>query len=85
MSQVSVRLDDATTEKLRELSSEAASQTAAISLAITQAWERLQDRKLVAAYEAAYAEEPAYPAESAQERTALRARRNARQAREEHA
>jgi hypothetical protein len=48
--------------------------------AIREAWARLQEDKLQAAYEAAVAETATYPYENDDERAALRARRNARQA-----
>ncbi|MBO0855099.1 MAG: antitoxin [Nocardia sp.] len=76
---MTVRLDDETFQRLKELEVDAASRSAAVVTAIREAWDRLQEEKLQAAYEAAVADSPTYPYENDDERTALRARRNARQ------
>jgi hypothetical protein len=52
-----------------------------VTSAIREAWQRLREEKLEAAYAAAVAENPHFPCESAAERSQLRSRRNARQAR----
>ncbi|GAB2730583.1 type II toxin-antitoxin system antitoxin MazE4 [Nocardia thraciensis] len=77
---MTVRLDEETYQRLRDLAASAPSQSAAVVAAIREAWEHLQEEKLLAAYQAVVAESPAYPYENEDERTALRARRNARQA-----
>jgi predicted transcriptional regulator len=77
---MTVRLDDETFEHLKELEGSAASRSAAVVSAIREAWTRLQEDKLAAAYAAAVAETPTYPYENDDERAVLRARRNARQA-----
>lgn len=76
---MTVRLDDETFERLEELEKSAASRSAAVVEAIRTAWERLQEEKLLRAYQAAVAESPSYPYENEQERATLRERRNARQ------
>lgn len=50
-----------------------------VTAAIRQAWQRLQEERLDATYANAVAKNPHYPYESAEEREAMRARRNRRQ------
>lgn len=76
---MTVRLDSETEHQLAELAEQQPSRSAAVSDAIRQAWQRLQDDRLDAAYAAAVAENPQYPYDSAEERAALRARRDRRQ------
>lgn len=76
---MTVRLDPDTEQQLADLAAHAASRSAAVTAAIRQAWQRLQADQLDTAYAAAVAENPHYPYESAEQRDALRARRNRRQ------
>lgn len=77
---MTVRLDAETERQLADLTEhQYPSRAAAVSDAIRQAWQRLQEDQLDAAYAAAVAENPHYPYESTAERAALRQRRNARQ------
>lgn len=76
---MTVRLDQSTDHQLAELAEEYPSRSAAVADAIHLAWHRMQEDRLDAAYAAAVAEDPTYPYESADERAALRARRNRRQ------
>lgn len=78
---MTVRLDDDTAQKLADLAADQPSRSAAIKAAIEEAWRVHQEHKLDAAYAAVAAENPDYPYESNKERAALRARRNAREAR----
>jgi len=77
---ISVRLDETTRERLREIveGRRYRSANAAIVDAINQIWETLQHDELEAAYAAAAAENPAYPYESQNERSVARSRRQAR-------
>lgn len=77
---MTVRLDNETFHRLRDLEDAAPSRSAAVVAAIREAWNRLQEERLQDAYAAAVAESPSYPYENDEERAALRARRNARQA-----
>jgi predicted transcriptional regulator len=81
-SAMTVRLDDEISRELAELAERHPSRSAAVQAAIHQAWQQLQEEKLLAGYAAAVAENPHYPYESAEEAAALRARRRARQARD---
>lgn len=76
---MTVRLDVETEQQLAELAEQQPSRSAAVTEAIRQAWQRLQEERLDTAYATAVAENPHYPYESAEERDALRARRNRRQ------
>ncbi len=76
---MTVRLDADTLQQLQELAEGAPSRTAAVIAAIREAYARLQEDKLAAAYARAVAESPSYPYESEEERTAARARRDRRQ------
>lgn len=76
---MTVRLDPDTEQQLAELAELQPSRSAAVTDAIRQAWQRLQEDRLDAAYATAVAENPHYPYESAAEREAMRARRNRRQ------
>lgn len=76
---MTVRLDPDTEQQLAELAELQPSRSAAVTDAIRQAWQRLQEDRLDAAYATAVAENPHYPYESAGEREAMRARRNRRQ------
>jgi predicted transcriptional regulator len=79
---MTVRLDPSTHDRLRQIvEGRFRSNNAAIIEAINKLWEALQDEELDAAYAAAAIENPAYPYESAEERTVSRSRRNARQQR----
>lgn len=80
---MTVRLDDDTARQLAELAERYRSRSAAVQDAIHRAWRQLQEEKLDAGYAAAVAENPHYPYESAEEAAALRARRRARQARDD--
>jgi len=60
---------------LDDLSAGQRSRSAAVQDAIRQAWERLQEEKLTAAYAGVLADNPDYPYESAEEAAALHARR----------
>ena len=77
---MTVRLDDQTFQQLKDLEEASPSRSAAVVAAIHEAWDRLQEEKLETAYATAVAESPSYPYENEEERAALRARRNARQA-----
>ena len=77
---MTVRLDEETQQQLAELAEAHPSRSAAVTAAIREAWRRLREEKLDAAYAAAVADDPHFPYESADERDRLRARRNARQA-----
>ncbi|MQY17800.1 antitoxin [Nocardia macrotermitis] len=77
---MTVRLDEETFQQLTDLEAASPSRSAAVVAAIHEAWNRLQEEKLQAAYTAVVAESPSYPFENDEERSALRARRNARQA-----
>lgn len=77
---MTVRLDAETERQLAELAEgHYPSRAAAVSDAIRQAWQRVQEDQLDAAYAAAVADNPHYPYDSADERAAMRRRRNARQ------
>lgn len=76
---MTVRLDPTTGDELAELAADYPSRSAAVIDAIHQAWRRLQDDRLEAGYAAVVAENPHYPYGSAEEREAMRARRNRRQ------
>lgn len=76
---MTVRLDPDTEQQLAELAERQPSRSAAVTDAIRQAWQRLQEDRLDAAYATVVAENPYYPYESAQEREAMRTRRNRRQ------
>jgi len=76
---MTVRLDPDTEQQLAELAERHSSRSAAVTEAIRQAWQRLQESRLDVAYAAAVAENPHYPYESAEEREAMRTRRNRRQ------
>jgi antitoxin MazE4 len=78
---MTVRLDDETARQLAELAAGKPSRAAAVTAAIREAWQHLQERKLEQAYVAVIAECPDYPFESSEERVAIRTRRNTRQAR----
>jgi hypothetical protein len=78
---MTVRLKDDTERKLAELAKEYPSRAAAVTSAINEAYERLQERRLEAAYASVIAENPNYPYESSDEQAALRERRNRREAR----
>jgi hypothetical protein len=78
---MTVRLDDETARQLAELAAGKPSRAAAVTAAIREAWQRLQERKLEQAYVAVVAECPDYPYESGDERAAIRMRRNTREAR----
>lgn len=78
---MTVRLDTETERQLAELAEGMQSRSAAVTAAIRQAWTRLQEDKLDAAYAAAVSDNPNYPYESAEERAAMRARRNTRESR----
>jgi antitoxin MazE4 len=80
---LTVRLDEETAHQLAELAERYRSRSAAVQDAIHRAWRQLQDEKLEAGYAAAVADNPHYPYESAEEAAALRARRRARQARDD--
>ncbi len=80
---MTVRLDEDTARQLDELAERCRSRSAAVLDAIHRAWQQLQDEKLDVGYAAAVAENPHYPYESAEEAAALRARRQARQARDD--
>jgi predicted transcriptional regulator len=82
---MTVRLDEDTARQLTELAEHYRSRSAAVQDAIHRAWQQLQDEKLDAGYAAAVADNPHYPYESAEEAAALRARRRARQARDDAA
>jgi predicted transcriptional regulator len=82
-SAMTVRLDEDTARQLAELAERYRSRSAAVQDAIHQAWRQLQEEKLEAGYAAAVAENPHYPYESAEEAAVLRARRRARQARDD--
>jgi predicted transcriptional regulator len=82
-SAMTVRLDEETARQLAELAKRYRSRSAAVQDAIHRAWRQLQDEKLDAGYAAAVADNPHYPYESAEEAAALRARRRARQARDD--
>ncbi|WP_245721513.1 antitoxin [Nocardia crassostreae] len=78
---MTVRLDEETFQRLKDLEAAgAASRSAAVVAAIHEAWQHLQEQRLLDAYQAAVAESPTYPYEHDEERAALRARRNRRQA-----
>lgn len=77
---MTIRLDDETFRRLTDLEAASPSRSAAVVAAIREAWDRLQEEKLEAAYAAAVAESPSYPFENDEERSVVRARRNARQA-----
>ena len=77
-SAMTVRLDEETARELTELAERYRSRSAAVQDAIHRAWQQLQADKLDAGYAAAIADNPHYPYESAEEATALRARRRAR-------
>ncbi len=79
---MTVRLDDETARELAELAERHRSRSAAVQDAIHRAWQQLQADKLDAGYATAVAENPHYPYESAEEATALRARRRARHERD---
>lgn len=79
---MTVRLDSDTEQQLAELAEQQPSRSAAVTDAIRQAWQRLQEERLDAAYATAVAENPHYPYESVEERAAMRARRNRRQSSE---
>lgn len=79
---MTVRLDERTAHELAELAEHYRSRSAAVQGAIHRAWRQLQEEKLDAGYAAAIAENPRYPYESAEESTALRARRRTRQGRD---
>lgn len=81
-SALTVRLDEETAGQLAELAERHRSRSAAVQDAIHRAWEQLQVEKLDTGYAAAVAENPDYPYESAEERTVLRTRRRARDARD---
>lgn len=81
---MTVRLDDDTARELAELAQRHQSRSAAVQDAIHLAWEQLQIEKLDQGYAAAIAENPHYPYESAEEASALRARRRGREARATH-
>ena len=83
-SAMTVRLDEETARQLGELAEKHPSRSAAVQDAIHRAWRQLQEEKLEAGYAAAVADNPHYPYESAEEAATLRARRWARQARDEH-
>lgn len=76
---MTVRLDPDTERRLAELAEGYPSRSAAVTEAIRQAWQRLQEEQLDRAYAAAAAGNPHYPYESVEEREAMRARRNRRQ------
>lgn len=81
---ISVRLDEQTRERLQEIVERRyRSANAAIVDAINRRWETLLNEELDAGYADAVAENPLYPYESEAERSAARARRNARQGRPE--
>lgn len=80
---MTVRLDEETDRMLDELTAGRRSRSAAVQDAIRQAWDRLQEDRLAAAYEAAIADNPHYPYESAQEAQVMRARRRRRAERSE--
>ncbi len=80
---LTLRLDDETAQQLTELAERYRSRTAAVQDAIHRAWLQLREEKLEAGYAAAVAENPYYPYESADEAAVLRARRRARQARDD--
>ncbi|MEG8181761.1 antitoxin [Nocardia terpenica] len=78
---MTVRLDDETFQQLKDLEAAgAASRSAAVVEAIREAWQHLQEQRLLDAYQAAVEESPSYPYETDEERSALRERRNRRQA-----
>lgn len=77
---MTVRLDDETFRRLTDLEATSPSRSAAVVAAIREAWDRLQEERLQEAYTAAVAASPSYPFENDEERSTLRARRNARQA-----
>lgn len=76
---MTVRLDVHTEQQLAELAEQQPSRSAAVTEAIRQAWQRLQEERLDAAYATAVAENPHYPYEAEEEREAMHARRNHRQ------
>jgi predicted transcriptional regulator len=76
---MTVRLDSDTEQQLADLAEYQPSRSAAVTAAIRQAWQRLQEDRLDAAYVTAVAENAHYPYESAAEREAMRARRARRQ------
>ncbi|MGH3561248.1 MAG: antitoxin [Mycobacterium sp.] len=79
---MTLRLDASTHDRLRQITEgRFRSNNAAIIEAINKLWQTLQDQELEAAYAAAVSDNPSYPYESAEERTASRSRRNARQQR----
>lgn len=79
---MTLRLDPSTHDRLRRIvEGRFRSNNAAIVAAINKLWETLEDEELDAAYAAAVADNPAYPYESADERTVSKKRRNARQRR----
>lgn len=79
---MTVRLDQQTRQRLQDIVKGGyRSANAAIVDAINKRWEALHDEQLDAAYAAAIHDNPAYPYESEAERSAARARRNARQQR----
>lgn len=78
---MTVRLDDETARQLAELAEGKSSRSAAVTAAIREAWQRMQQQKLERAYAAVVAENPEYPFESSEERSTIRARRNTRAAR----
>jgi predicted transcriptional regulator len=82
---MTVRLDETTEHQLAELAEHHRSRSAAVQDAIHRAWQRLQEEKLTRGYEAALADNPYYPYESAEEAAVLRERRRARQARDSKA
>jgi predicted transcriptional regulator len=74
-----LRLDEQTHKRLQEIVGRYRSNNAAIIDAINRLWEAVQEEELDAGYAAAVQENPAYPYESEDERSAARARRDARQ------
>jgi len=77
---MTVRFDDETRQRLQDIVKGGyRSANAAIVDAINKRWETLYDEQLDAGYAAAVQDNPAYPYDSEAERSAARARRNARQ------
>jgi len=78
---MTVRLDDETYRQLEDLeAASSSSRSAAVAAAIHEAWQHLQEQRLIEAYQAAVADSPTYQYENEEERSALRVRRSRRQA-----
>jgi hypothetical protein len=79
---MTVRLDEETRQRLQDIVKGGyRSANAAIVDVINKRWQALRDEQLDTAYAAAVHDNPAYPYDSEAERSAARARRNARQKR----